>query len=66
MPRLSDEDKYIRRTVLIVVERFLNESDRPILEKATKNPDEVVRKQVNTILNLMDIDKADEEDKGSS
>jgi HEAT repeat protein len=66
LPRLSDEDKYIRRTVLIVVERFLNESDRPILEEATKNPDEVVRKQVNTILNLMDIDKADEEDKGSS
>jgi HEAT repeat protein len=66
LPRLSDEDKYIRRTVLIVVERFLNESDRPILEAATKNPDEVVRKQVNTILNLMDIDKADEEDKGSS
>ena len=47
---LWDDDKMVRESVLVFTARFLNDSDRGVLEKALKSEDEVVRKQAESIL----------------
>ncbi len=47
---LWDDDKKVRESVLVLSGRFINESDRAVLEKALKHEDKVVRKQAEAIL----------------
>jgi len=47
---LWDDDKKVRESVLIFAGRFINDSDKEVLEKALQHEDEVIRKQAAAIL----------------
>jgi HEAT repeat protein len=50
LPVIWDEDQETRRIAFMCVQQFLGESDREVLEKAKKHPDELIRKQVPMLL----------------
>ncbi len=45
-----DEDENIRKEAFSLSERFLDSSDREVLEKATKHEDEFISKNSRSIL----------------